>query len=285
MPGDRQPYVGRFAPSPTGPLHLGSLSTAIASYLDARAHRGTWLLRIDDIDPPREQPGASEHIQQQLLDHGLRWDDEVVFQRRHTDRYAAAIATLHGANCLYRCRCSRRDLAGHRIYPGTCRDASVEGSDTALRIRVNDARVRFHDRFRGPHEVAMATDVGDFIVRRRDGLFAYHLATAIDDAHLVTDVLRGDDLLNSTPQQIHLMRCLGLPVPRYAHVPVLTDDRGVKLSKQAGARAIRSDNAQQNVARVLRGFQMTPPVTLSTCAALLKWATERWLPASRALKG
>lgn len=259
------PAIGRFAPSPTGPLHMGSLLAAVAGWLDARAMGGHWLLRIEDIDPPRETPGAAATIERDLRAHGLTWDGEPLYQRTRSDAYQRALNRLAAAGMLFRCTCTRRHLRAHGgVYPGTCRGRGMAplppGTAHALRVRIPEgaaARVRFRDRLRGELEFDLAAEQGDFIVRRRDGLWAYQLAVVVDDAEQgVTDVVRGVDLLDSTPRQIHLQRLLGLPVPRYLHLPILVDARGDKLSKQAGARAIDPASARTNLARVLRWLEL-----------------------------
>jgi len=236
--------TGRFAPSPTGPLHFGSLVAALASWLDARAAGGRWLLRIEDLDRGREQPGAAAEIQRALESFGLDWDGEVVFQSRRGARYEEALRRL--GEKVYACGCSRREIAdstlslaadGAVIYPGTCRAGLPPGKTArALRVRTDGPPIRFVDRVQGPQEQDVAREVGDFVLRRADGPFAYQLAVVVDDAEQgVTDVVRGADLLDSTPRPILLQRLLGLPTPRYLHVPVAVDAAGEKLSKQTGA--------------------------------------------------
>lgn len=254
------PPIGRFAPSPTGPLHLGSLLAAVASWLDARAGGGHWLVRIEDIDPPREQPGATKLILAALEAHGLIWDGEPLLQSTRLDAYQAALETLADAGLLFRCTCTRRQIqASGGVYPGTCREHGMQplpaGRSHAVRVRVpagRDAVVRFHDRLRGELTFDLEKDVGDFVVRRRDGLIAYQLAVVVDDAAQgVTDVVRGIDLIDSTPRQIHLQRALELPPVRYLHLPLLIDGRGSKLSKQTGATGLDLNDPRANLARVL----------------------------------
>ncbi len=236
--------TGRFAPSPTGPLHFGSLVAALASWLDARAAGGRWLLRIEDLDRPREKPGATAAIQRRLGSFGLDWDGEVVFQSERTPRYEEALRRLREK--AYACGCSRREIAdsavslagdGAQVYPGTCRNGLATGKTArALRVRTDGDTIRFVDRVQGPLAQNVEREVGDFVLRRADGQFAYQLAVVVDDAEQgVTDVVRGADLLDSTPRQILLQRLLGLPTPRYLHVPVAIDASGEKLSKQSGA--------------------------------------------------
>jgi glutamyl-Q tRNA(Asp) synthetase len=245
-------YVGRFAPSPTGPLHAGSLVAAMASYLDAKANGGQWLVRIEDVDEVRTVPGAAESILQSLAACGMRWDGEPVWQSRRTDLYAAAFARLH--THTYPCACTRREIADSRmdlaadgaaVYPGTCRDGLAPGKQPrAYRLRIPDMNepnecIRFEDRWVGAVTQHLATEVGDFVLKRADGYWAYQLAVVVDDAaQRVTHVVRGKDLLESTARQIYLQRLLQLPTPHYLHVPVVTNTVGEKLSKQTGATAL-----------------------------------------------
>ncbi|WP_292938389.1 tRNA glutamyl-Q(34) synthetase GluQRS [Noviherbaspirillum sp.] len=243
-------YIGRFAPSPTGPLHKGSLVAAIASYLDARVHGGQWLVRIEDIDEGRTVPGAAEAILECLRGFGMQWDGEVVWQSRRKDLYQAAFDRL--GDHVYPCGCTRREIADSRIgiasdgaavYPGTCRNGLAPGRTArAFRLRVPEgaeACIRFEDRWVGSVTQNLASEVGDFVLKRADGFWAYQLAVVVDDAAQgVTHVVRGADLLDSTPRQIYLQRLLGVPTPSYLHVPVVTNAAGEKLSKQTGARAL-----------------------------------------------
>lgn len=275
-------YVGRFAPSPSGPLHLGSLFAAVIGWLDARAVNGRWLLRIEDIDPPREVPGASDAIRHALEHHGLHWDGPVLLQSTRDDVYRIAFEQLAAAGELYHCICSRRRLRAETdgVYPGTCRDRGLAGSG-AVRVRVHDAAPSFVDRHAGPVRQDLQSDVGDFIIRRRDGLWAYQLAVVVDDAAQgITDVVRGIDILDSTPRQIHLQQLLGLPTPRYLHFPVLRRaSDGSKLSKQARAAPVKADSARANIARVLGWLGLTPepdaPVATQLAGALDQWSPSR----------
>ena len=249
-------YVGRFAPSPTGPLHFGSLVAALASWLDARAAGGRWLVRIEDLDPPREQAGAADEILRSLEHLGLCWDGPVVFQSDRNQLYEAAIEKLK--KHAYWCGCSRSEVAdsslglaadGAQIYPGTCRDGLPPGrSPRALRLKVVNESISFADRVQGRVEQHLAREVGDFVLLRADRQFAYQLAVVADDAAQgVSDVVRGADLLGSTARQIFLQRLLGIPTPRYLHVPAAVDAAGEKLSKQTGAGAV----AQADLRRAL----------------------------------
>ena len=243
-------YVGRFAPSPTGLLHAGSLAAALASWLDARAHAGRWLVRIEDVDRPRCIPGAAEQILRQLADCGLQPDAPPLWQSGRDGAYAEALARLRLAGWAYPCGCSRRDVAlaqpstrqrfGELIYPGTCRDGLNGKTPRAMRLRTERGGsaviVDWFDRRLGPQRQNLATEVGDFVLQRADKLWAYQLAVVMDDAAQgVTDVVRGEDLADNTPRQILLQRALGLPTPRYLHTPLVRAADGEKLSKQHGA--------------------------------------------------
>ena len=278
---------GRFAPSPTGALHLGSLLAAVGSYLAARAAGGRWLLRIDDIDTPRVMPGAADRILRSLEAHGLRWDGEVLWQSGRADAYLAALEQLRGAGRLYPCACTRSELAAIArtgvdgpIYPGTCGTGLPPGRVArAWRLRVPAGGIAFHDAVRGSHRQDVAREVGDFVLQRADGLTAYQLATVVDDAfQSVTQVVRGADLLSSTPRQIVLQRCLGLPTPTYAHLPLLVDATGAKLGKQTAAPALDAARASDNLVRVLTALSLAPPRDLHGAmpARLLEWAQGEW---------
>lgn len=239
-------YVGRFAPSPTGALHFGSLVAALASWLDARAAGGRWLVRIEDLDAPRTQSGAAKDILRTLARLGLEWDGAVAYQSRRLPLYQHALEKL--AQHTYWCACTRREIAdsslglaadGAQIYPGTCRNGVTPGkSARALRITAS-GNVAFKDRLQGRQEQVLERDVGDFVLYRADGQFAYQLAVVVDDAEQgVTDVVRGADLLDSTPRQIYLQQLLRYPQPRYLHIPAAVNAAGEKLSKQTGAPPI-----------------------------------------------
>ena len=246
-------YRGRFAPSPTGPLHFGSLAAALASYADARSAQGKWLLRIEDVDLPRTRAGAADRIRYDLERFGFDWDGEILRQSARTDAYHAALDALRERGLAYRCTCTRRDLAsaprnadGEVVYPGRCRidpaRAAARGGRAAWRAIVPAQAVSFVDRRFGALAQDLASEVGDFIVRRSDGWFAYQLAVVVDDAAQgITDVVRGADLLSSTPRQVHLQHSLDLSTPRYLHIPVALDRRGAKLSKHLGAHPLSDD--------------------------------------------
>ena len=284
-------YVGRFAPSPTGPLHFGSLVAAVASWLDARAVDGRWLVRIEDVDEPRTVPGSIDEILRALEALGLEHDGEIVRQSARKALYARALETLRRAGHVYRCDCSRREIADSAlrgpegpIYPRTCRGdresfrafASMPHLDCAVRFAIEDGRVAFDDRVQGPVVQEVARDVGDFVLRRRDGLFAYQLAVVVDDAEQgVTDVVRGADLLGSTGRQILLQRALGVATPRYLHFPVAVDAAGEKLSKQTRAQPIDAREGPQLIARALR-FLGQRAVQEDTPARMLAQARDQW---------
>jgi glutamyl-Q tRNA(Asp) synthetase len=234
-------YRGRFAPSPTGPLHFGSLVAALGSYLDAKAHGGEWLVRIEDIDTPRTVPGAADDILRTLERFGLEWDGPVLYQSSRLEAYQAALERLS----VFPCGCSRKDV-GDR-YPGTCRNGIQGRVDMpSWRFRVPDQIVSFEDRRMGPQHQNVHDYVGDFVLKRADGLFAYQLAVVVDDAYQgITDVVRGEDLLDSTARQILLQRALGLPQPRYMHLPVVLNEAGQKLSKQTGATPLDPDRVEE----------------------------------------
>lgn len=273
-------YVGRFAPSPTGPLHLGSLIAAVISYLDARAHDGRWLVRMEDIDPPREIAGSARSILHSLEAHALHWHGEVRFQRHSAALHEAALQQLGASGALYYCRCARRKLAKAGLlqrYPGLCREKSY--GDGAVRVRVDEQPITVTDRWQAPLTVRLDESPGDFIVRRRDGLIAYQLAVVVDDADQgVTDIVRGVDLYGSTPRQCFLQQQLGLATPRYAHFPVLVGSDGEKLSKQTGAPAIDDTRAAENLHDVLRIIGLKPSAAAAsrTPAEWLDWAESRY---------
>ncbi len=277
-------YRGRFAPSPTGALHAGSLVAALASWLDARAHGGIWLVRIEDLDPPREVAGAAREIVETLAAFGMESDAPIVNQGRRGALYEAALARLQALGLAYGCACSRRDIeelaaqsglpAG--VYPGTCRAGTRGRPARALRVRVPAQVIAFDDRACGRYAQQLEREVGDFVVRRADGLWAYQLAVIVDDAEQgITDVVRGADLIDNTPRQIWLQRALGLPTPRYLHVPVVTNAAGEKLSKQTGAVALDRADALGELERawVHLGFER---IGADSRAAFFARAIELW---------
>lgn len=281
-------YRGRFAPSPTGPLHFGSLIAALASYCDARAAGGEWLVRIEDVDEPRSRSGAEQAILATLVRYGFAWDGDVVRQSERGPSYESALDRLRDCGVLYPCACTRRDLAaaavgiaGERVYPGTCRNGLGDGrgarDEYALRVRVDDGIVTFIDLLQGPQKQDVARDVGDFVVRRGDGLHAYQLAVVVDDAAQGVDtVVRGADLLASTARQIFLQRRLRLPTPAYLHVPVAINAAGEKLSKQTGARAL-PDYPIPTLLGAWRFLdQCAPDSTPATASEFMAYAVRAW---------
>ena len=293
-------YTGRFAPSPSGPLHAGSLVAALASRLDALAHHGRWLVRIEDLDPPREEAGASQTIIEQLRVHGFEPDGEIVFQSTRHARYEEAFTQLQAMGAIYPCSCTRREIADslrvqgasrerhdELVYPGTCRQGMAAGREArAWRVRVDDTIIDWYDRgrrqwFREP----LADRVGDFVLRRADGLWAYQLAVVVDDHQQgVTDVVRGDDLIGSTARQIHLQQLLGMPRPRYLHVPVVIDRQGEKLSKQTGARALDASCALESLEQALSHLELAvtgaPDIAAFWSRAVERWRESHWMGAA-----
>ncbi|MDR1935314.1 MAG: tRNA glutamyl-Q(34) synthetase GluQRS [Candidatus Accumulibacter sp.] len=293
-------YRGRFAPSPTGPLHFGSLVAAVGSYLDARAAGGEWLLRIEDIDAPRTTPGAGDGILRTLEGFGFEWDGEVVFQSRRLDLYHAALVSLQLAGLVYPCACSRSEVAaqatrrsvdGGLLYPGTCRAGLRAGAAArAWRLRVPDREFVFQDRVQGEARQNLEREVGDFVLLRADGQYAYQLAVVADDAAQgVNAVVRGVDLLDSTARQIWLQQCLGLPAPSHAHLPVAVNPAGEKLSKQTRAPAIDPAQGVGLLARALRFLGQPVPAEAEgmALADFWRWAIGTWklsrVPAVRAI--
>jgi glutamyl-Q tRNA(Asp) synthetase len=276
-------YVGRFAPSPTGPLHFGSLCAAAASFLHARQAGGEWLVRVEDVDPPREVPGAADDILRTLEAFDLDWDREVLFQSTRFDAYHAAAHALLERGAAFRCSCSRSAIReasddGTLRYPGTCRDRRAHSEATAIRLRVEPGEQRFLDGVQGPIAHRLDAEMGDFVIMRRDGLPAYHLAVVIDDAvQGVTTVVRGVDLLESTPAHLYLQQVLGLPRPRYFHVPIAVNAAGHKLSKQTSAPAAQPRDTTV-VRRVLAhlGLEAPPELDGERPRAAWQWAIERW---------
>lgn len=277
-------YVGRFAPSPTGPLHFGSLLAALASKLEADRHDGRWHVRIDDIDPPREQKGAADRIVASLDVYGFEWHGNIIYQHASDEAHRAALARLIESGVAYPCGCSRRDLQDEeagalgRIYPGTCRDGTA-ATETSIRVRTNDEPVVFDDRLQGEQSQRLESESGDFVILRRDGLIAYQLAVVVDDYRLgVTDIVRGIDLMDSTPRQIWLQRLLDYPTTKYAHIPVAVHPNGDKLSKLTGATGIPLDRAGETLVMALRALRQDPPTGLArgTVDEIWAWARDHW---------
>lgn len=283
-------YRGRFAPSPTGPLHFGSLVAAVGSYLDARHQGGEWWVRMEDLDPPREMPGAADDILRTLETYGFEWDGPVWYQGRRQEAYQAALERLQAEGLVFHCGCTRRDIRelAHAgidgpVYPGTCRDGLPPGrAPRAIRVRVPERRFAIEDRLQGTIAQRLDTEVGDFILRRADGLFAYQLAVVVDDgAQGITDVVRGTDLLDSTPRQVYLQEVLGLPTPRYLHLPLATNPAGEKLSKQTHAPAIPARVDIPLLCACLRFLGQEVPAGLAEADRDAFWdrAIRHWDPA------
>ena len=278
---DKGPYIGRFAPSPTGPLHLGSLCTALASFLQARSHEGLWLLRIDDLDTPRNIKGSADSILKTLEAFGLHWDDRVVYQSHSLDVYNDILDELAKNKLIYPCTCSRKALTG--IYSGECRNKQGHpNSPYSLRIKTDNRIISFEDELQGLIAHNLAEQDGDFILKRKDRIIAYQFAVVVDDnLQQVNHVVRGFDLLDSTPKQIYVQQILGLKTPSYMHVPVITDQSGYKLSKQTLATAVDVKDPQPVIFRLLALLKQNPPIELqhAPLTELLAWAIEHWNPA------
>ncbi len=276
-------YIGRFAPSPTGKLHAGSLVCAIASYVDARAHGGKWLIRMEDIDPPRESPGAAEDILKTLKLLGMESDEPVLYQSTRYQAYSDALESLKTKGMVFGCNCSRKSIAEackklglpEDVYPGTCRDKHIK-EPCAWRFKVNSEAISFKDRFYGIQSQSLSKEVGDFVLKRADGLWAYQLAVTVDDAfQQVTDIVRGADLLDNTPRQIALQKALGFTTPRYLHIPLVLNDEGQKLSKQTGAKELNLADigSELNRAWTHLGFE---PIEFSSLDDFYSKAIDSW---------
>ncbi|WP_296116172.1 tRNA glutamyl-Q(34) synthetase GluQRS [uncultured Neisseria sp.] len=281
-------YIGRFAPSPTGLLHIGSLLTAVASYADARAHQGKWLVRIEDLDPPREMPGAAADILRTLEAFGFEWDGEVAYQSRRYDLYQDTLDRLKTAGLVYPCYCSRKDWqaaatqgADGFVYNGRCRNPQqrpdTQNKTPAWRIQVPDRVIGFSDGIVGQYAQNLAHDIGDFVLLRADGYWAYQLAVVADDADQgITHIVRGQDLLVSTPRQIYLQQCLGAPTPSYSHLPLLTNNQGQKWSKQTLAPALDLNQKEQLLRQVLTYLNLPDAPAVNRPQELLDWAVAHW---------
>ncbi len=316
-------YRGRFAPSPTGPLHFGSLVAAVGSYLEAKRRGGAWLVRMEDLDAPRAQPGAAEGILRTLEACGMGWDGKPLYQSRRREAYRAALAHLEAQGLIYACGCSRREIAdshqafapprgahdaplartsgrgvggegrpdGALIYPGTCRTGLAPGKTArAMRVRVGNSVIEFEDALQGKIRQDLAAEVGDFVLLRADGLYAYQLAVVVDDAEQgITDVVRGADLLDSTPRQIYLQRLLGLPTPHYLHLPAAVNAAGEKLSKQTRAAPVDEQDPVPVLVQVMQFLGQAPPAQLrrAPLAEFWDWACAQWdaprIPRQRSL--
>jgi len=297
-------YRGRFAPSPTGPLHAGSLAAALGSWLDARQNQGKWLLRIEDLDTPRCIPGADQEIMRQLQSCGLFWDEEPTWQSKHLERYKEAIERLNRLQIIYPCTCTRQSIASaleaqgvitprnqEMVYPGTCRPQEISAqqgenallTEVALRLALPPGlTIHFEDLALGNQNQDLNLEVGDFVLRRRDGVFTYQLAVVVDDAEQgITHIVRGADLLNNTARQIFLQSIMGYPTPSYLHLPVVLDEHGEKLSKQTLASAIHTDNTQQALQELHKaakhlGLRNLPDGKTTSIAEWLLAATQAW---------
>jgi glutamyl-Q tRNA(Asp) synthetase len=275
-------YIGRFAPSPTGPVHPGTLLAAVGSYLQAKASHGQWLLRMEDVDVLRKVDGADTMIVKTLEDYGFQWDGNIEYQSQRTHLYQQALDLLMENQQVYPCTCSRKQLAesGQAIYPGTCRQKTFAAEqDYAIRIRVEADDIEFSDCIMGRVQQNLRTQCGDFIIKRRDGLFAYQLAVVVDDAEQgVTEVVRGADLIDSTPRQIYLQQQLNYATPRYCHLPLVVDEHGRKISKSEGAAEVCRQNRQRMLTYSLALLGQQPPDTLrdATLDEIWHWAINHW---------
>ena len=283
----RSSYRGRFAPSPTGPLHFGSLVAAVGSYLDARHHHGTWLVRMDDLDTPRCVPGAADDILRMLEAFGLHSDEPILYQSQRTAAYDEALHKLQTSGAVYPCCCTRKEIADSAmngiegpVYPGTCRNGIPSGREgRAWRVRTNDEAIVFYDALQGRFSQRLESEIGDFVVKRADDLFAYQLAVVVDDAFQgITHIVRGADLLDSSPRQIHLQRLLGLPTPHYMHLPVAVNDAGEKLSKQTLAAPVDESHPVRTLLHVLDFLRQEPLAELIELdiESVLTWAIQNW---------
>jgi glutamyl-Q tRNA(Asp) synthetase len=281
-------YVGRFAPSPTGALHFGSLVAAVASYCDAKANNGKWLLRMEDLDKPREVKGAADIILQTLEAFGFEWNDEVMYQSQRSGYYTEALNVLQNKQLIYPCTCTRKEIADSSnsigidgvIYPKTCLKHVLKPNiNAAYRVMVLDNNITFFDAIQGEITQNLARDIGDFILKRADGLFAYQLTVVVDDAAQgLTHVVRGADLLDSTPRQIYLQQLLGFATPHYAHIPIAVNDAGEKLSKQTLAEPVSMRNPEHQLFEALSFLGQLPSAELknATLAEIWHWAIANW---------
>ncbi len=278
MNAQPRPYRGRFAPSPTGELHFGSLVAAVGSFLQARARSGRWLVRIEDIDPPREVAGAARNQLKTLQSFGLVPDEPAIFQRQLGANHQQALDRLLATGHAFPCGCSRSDLPADGIYPGTCRGGlAADQTARSIRLRVDDDEIAFVDGLQGTQRQNPARQSGDFVIRRADGLVAYQLAVVVDDAAAgISEVVRGADLIDSTGRQLHLYRCLDLPAPDYVHLPIVVNEQGEKLSKSNGADPIQRYNTKTSLRLALRALGHEPPASIMAVADQLAWAQQHW---------
>ena len=269
-------YVGRFAPSPTGPLHFGSLITAVASYCDAKANQGTWLVRVEDTDIPRIYPGSEEHILRAMDAFQLEPDAEIIFQKDRLDIYEDVIQQLRQQGLVYACQCTRKMLGSNHIYQDTCRDLGLAFEHQAIRLKVEDVEICFEDRLQGRHCSELKKDLGDFVLKRRDGIINYQLAVVVDDyLQGMTHVVRGADLLDNTERQIYLGQLLGYSQLSYMHLPLAMNDQGQKLSKQNLAQALDLSQAPQLLKQALQALHQAE-VDLDTPERMLQQAIAQW---------
>jgi glutamyl-Q tRNA(Asp) synthetase len=280
MPLLQSNYIGRFAPSPTGPLHFGSIVASLGSYIDARFNKGTWLLRMDDLDTTRVETGADDRIYYTLDKLGMHWDGEVIYQSRRTEAYHEAEQELESKYLLYPCYCSRK-IVGGQVYPGTCRDIKSDSSrQHSIRIKTNAEIYIFHDHIQQDFSQNLHTEVGDFNIRRSDGIYAYHLAVALDDAHQkVSHIVRGADLMDSSPRQIFLQQELKLVTPVYAHLPVALSASGQKICKQHKAEDVLLNNQPAEVLlNCLDFLGQEPPGELLDYPVeeVIQWGIDNW---------
>ncbi len=275
-------YKGRFAPSPTGPVHFGTLIAAVGSYLQTKKNRGEWLIRMEDVDTTRTVKGSDVEILTTLEAFGFEWDGDIIYQSEQTDHYQHALEQLIDQSLVFPCVCSRKQLAktGSDIYPGTCRERKLpEKKEHALRLTAKDITIEFNDIVMGKQSQNMEQQCGDFVIKRRDGLFAYQLAVAVDDAlQNITEIVRGSDLLDSTPRQIYLQQLLAYPTPAYCHLPLAVDSDGNKISKSEGATKVDIKNREKLVCSVLEFLGQNPPADLSDSGIndIWSWALEHW---------
>ena len=285
-------YRGRFAPSPSGPLHFGSLTSALASYLDAKANNGEWLVRIEDIDPPREILGSDKLILQSLEAHGLDWDGDILYQSSRYAAYESALKFIEEQKRVFYCDCTYKQLKEHRakntanksilangIYPGICREQTTYKNECAIRLIVDEQKFIFHDAVYGLISQDLKSEVGDFALKRRDGLYAYQLAVVVDDIYQgITDIVRGADLLDSTARQLYLYQCLNASTANYKHLPLALLANGKKLSKQTGAAQLEDKNAALNLYQALNFLGQEPPTELQfeSIESIIMWAIKHW---------
>jgi len=275
-----RPYRGRFAPSPTGPLHFGSLIAAVASFLDARKNDGAWLVRMDDLDPPREIPGAAQDILHSLRQHGLQWDEEILWQSQRSSAYQQALAKLEPLT--FRCDCSRNTLGPNGICEADCQLRTTPlNTPSATRVSVPaELSIQFNDRLQGPRSEPLGHTSTNFLIHRKDGFYAYQLAVVVDDAHQgITHVVRGSDLMDTTARQQFIQQMLGQPTPDYCHIPVITNVHGQKFSKQNHAPALADRDASKNLRSALQFLhQPTPPEHMNSPETILYFASHHWSP-------